>query len=124
MGFLPAYSDSFLFSSQFDSLAGATNTETCNLPVVRNNQTNDALLCHFTRGKLMTVLKANATEIRDAIIRYVSERGSMSPSEIYVPATQNFPQNSYYEIKRIVKEMEKDKTLVPDIIFGGLTLSS
>lgn len=71
----------------------------------------------------MPTLRASAIEIRTAIINYVTSMGNLTPSEICVPMHFEFPHNNQYEIKRIVKEMEKDKDLVPDIVFGGLRTS-
>jgi hypothetical protein len=71
----------------------------------------------------MATLRASATEIRKAIINYVSLSGNILPKEIYPLMVNDFPRNNVYEIRNIVKEMQKDATLIPDIIYGGLTLS-
>lgn len=71
----------------------------------------------------MSTLRATAYEIKQAIIDFVLKTGNVTPSEIYVPITNSFPLNNHYEIRYIVKELQKEKTLVPDIIYGGLRVS-
>lgn len=65
-------------------------------------------------------LKANALEIKNTIIDFISSHGRMSQSEIYPELETFFPYNNVYELRRIVKEMIKDNILIEDIIFGGL----
>jgi hypothetical protein len=76
----------------------------------------------LTKGNTMSMIKTRATgiEIRKAILTYVSKMGNLTPSEIFYPINEVFPYNNHYEIKQIVKEMEKDNSLVPDLIYGGL----
>lgn len=72
----------------------------------------------------MTKTRATVEEIRTAILDYVSGMGNLTPSEIFYPISALFPQNNHYEIKQVVKEMQKDNSLVPDIIYGGLRLAA
>lgn len=66
--------------------------------------------------------KATARKIKSTITQKVEKTGNMVPSEIYTALSHIFPHNNYSEFKIIVKEMQKDKLLIPDIIYGGLTL--
>ena len=70
----------------------------------------------------MTIRKASAQSIRQRITRYVKTAGNLLPSEIYIKMSTLFPNNNDYEFRAVVKEMQKDKLLIPDIIYGGLTL--
>jgi hypothetical protein len=77
----------------------------------------------INEGKAMATLRATAVEIRKAIITHVSSTRNILPKEIYPLMVNDFPKNNVYEIRSIVKEMQKDATLIPDIIYGGLTLA-
>ena len=68
----------------------------------------------------MSKLTATAREIKKAIIEHVSVQGNLAPSEIFTSMIDSFPNNNHYEIRYIVKEMQKENLLVNDIIFGGL----
>jgi len=74
---------------------------------------------------MVTILqsRASANQIREAIVEHVSSMRNATPSEIVNPIQEKFPSNNYYEIKRIVKEMEKEQILVSHIIFGGLMVA-
>lgn len=74
---------------------------------------------------MVTILqsRATATEIREAIVNHVTSMRNATPSEIVDPIHEQFPANNYYEIKRIVKEMEKEQVLISHIIFGGLMVA-
>lgn len=66
--------------------------------------------------------KVKANRIKTVICQKVGHNRNMVPSEIYHTLSSLFPNNSYQEFKNIVKEMQKDRLLIPDIIHGGLTL--
>ena len=66
--------------------------------------------------------RASAVRIKNAVLKTIQSEGSMVPSEISLALTNIFPHNTDWDFKRVIKEMQKDRLLIPDIIYGGLTL--
>jgi hypothetical protein len=73
----------------------------------------------------MTMLNARATteQLREVILENVASRRNMSQSQIVRHMLEIFPDNSYYEVKYLVKEMEKEGYLTHDILYGGLRVA-
>lgn len=101
-------------SSHFD-LCGA-------FPKLASLYAEEPRTSQLQKGTTMTMRKTRATvaEIRKAILDYVAEKGNLTPSEIFYPIGDAFPHNNHWEIRQLVKDLQKENALVPDIIYGGL----
>ena len=67
--------------------------------------------------------RVSATEIKTEILSCVKQGRNLTPSEIVANILVLFPAHSYYEMKFLIKEMQKDQWLVHDIIYGGLRVA-
>lgn len=79
-------------------------------------------------GKLMharitRLTRVSATEIKTEILDCVERGRNLTPSEIVANILVLFPAHTHYEMKFLIKEMQKDQWLVHDIIYGGLRVA-
>ena len=70
----------------------------------------------------MRTNRVTAAEIKSEILSCVGRGRNLTPSEIVSNVMQLFPAHTYYEMKFLIKEMQKDRLLIHDIIYGGLRL--
>lgn len=64
--------------------------------------------------------RVTATEIKKEILNCVKRGRNLTPSEIISIMQDHFPAHSHYEVRFLIKEMQKDHSLIHDIIYGGL----
>ena len=67
-----------------------------------------------------TTSRVTATEIKKEILNCVIRGRNLTPSEIITMMQDRFPAHNHYEVRFLIKEMQKDNSLVHDIIYGGL----
>jgi hypothetical protein len=73
--------------------------------------------------KRVRLTRVSATEIKTEILECVRKGRNLTPSEIVTSILALFPAHTYYEMKFLIKEMQKDQWLVHDIIYGGLRVA-
>jgi len=64
--------------------------------------------------------RVSIVEVKKEILESVKRGRNLTPSEIVRIVQNIFPSHSHYEIKFLVKEMQRENELVNDIIYGGL----
>ena len=68
--------------------------------------------------------RVSANEIKKEILSIVKNARNLTPSEIIEGIHEYFPRHTQYELKFLIKEMQKENELINDIIYGGLKVAA